>query len=155
MSKTNNTTKQTQNKIQIKHTGLSLYIVWEQLDQLADQWAKKAFGDHVHGKTERDEADCYIVVNGLLDSDYERFKAYFEKYDKDGDYEVEEEFAIGASTSVFPEVITLGILNEELSSLLGHAVSGMFAGYDGVCFTQMNPRTCNDTIADGDRGADA
>lgn len=153
MSKSvNNTTKQTKHKIRIKRTGLSVYITWDQLDQLADQWAKKAFGAHVHGETERDETDCYIAVNGLRDSDYERFKAYYDKYDKDGAFEVKEEFATGASKSVFPEVVSIGILNEKLSSILGHAVSGMLADYNGVCFMELNPRTCRDTALGGEHG---
>lgn len=148
----NNTTKQAKHKIRIRRTGMSVYITWDQLDQLTNQWAKKTFGDHVHGETERDETDCYIAVNGLRNSDYEHFKAYYDKFDKDGIYEVKEEFATGALKSVFPETVTMGILNEELSSILGHAVSGMLAGYDGVCFMEMNPHAYRDTALAGEQG---
>ena len=122
--------------MKIQDTGRSFYISWDSLDTLALAWAGKVFGNHVKGEMERDGTACYIVVHGLHPEDYERYKAFYEKYDSARDYDPESEFETGELNTAFPETVTLGILNEELSRNNCIHASQMIATYSGVFFLE-------------------
>ena len=123
-------------EMKIQDTGRSFYIPWDGLDALALAWARKVFGDHANGEMERDGTACYIAVHGLQPENYERYKVFYEKYDSVKDYDPEAEFETGELNTVFPETVTLGILNEELSLKNCIHASQMIATYSGVFFLE-------------------
>ena len=123
----------------IKITGQSIFIAWDDLDSMADKWAKKVFGAHVHGETVRDEIDCYITIHGLKAEDYKWFKVFYEKYDRENDYDPQMEFEVGEKSSIFPGTVSLGIFNEELSERIGFRITKIIAIYTGVFFIEMDP----------------
>lgn len=94
--------------------GRSLFIGWEQLDNVVNRWAKSYFGEHVAGFGEREETDLYIGFSSLKQSDYEKYAMLFDKYDRENDYDAAEEFLAGLQYATMPCELTLKLLHDIL-----------------------------------------
>lgn len=116
--------------------GAASFVKWELVDEWCSRWAKEYFGDRADAVAERDEDDFDIRILGLEEKDKVAFSELFYQYDKDGDYDPEEEFETGNRYATLPSSISICVLSKFADELgmkkIGHAV----AIYSGVYFME-------------------
>lgn len=120
----------------IQMMGAAAFVKWGVVDNWCDQWAKAYFGDHVKAVAERDADFIDISITGLLEQDRKAFSELFQKCDRDGCYEPDNEFQTGSREAVLPHCITLAVLNGFAKEMNLRMVGDAITLYPGVCFTE-------------------
>lgn len=117
-------------------TGKSVFVNWEQMDGLFNQWGKAYFGEHVTCTADREETDCNVAITDMDKGDFAKFKQLYALYDKEKELEPESDFGDGDSYVTLPALISLGVIGEVLDGTGLSRVGGCLAFYDGVLLVE-------------------
>ena len=115
-----------------KPLGKSMFVIWDQVDAVINNWAQAYFGTHVSGFGVREETDFLICLRGLKPSDYEKFAQLFHQHDQAHNYDPEAEFSLEGYDVEFPAAVARGILYEALPGQGLQSFGTILATYDGI-----------------------
>lgn len=110
----------------ITEAGQAIFVEWEKLDALAQNWAHRYFPNNGELKVsvEREGLSFSLLMQNLSDEDYEKYKALFTAYDDSGDYDASEEF--DTVSSYLPGTVSMHIL----APLCENQCGGVFGAGD-------------------------
>lgn len=124
------------NRVNSVTLGNSMFLAWEDIDVALDRWARGYFGEHAEGVGSRDEDDFEVSLGGLTPDDYEKYVALFEAYDKEKDYEPDDEGTFGDYGTILPSEMTKRLMVDILRESGLKSYGTALATYDGVFFME-------------------